>query len=293
MQVLPIVRLGHPALRGVAQVLAPASLGDAAVQELVDDMVATMRAARGVGLAAPQVGIPLQLFVYELAPPIAGAALAADVADGREAGADRDDRAGPEDAAEPSEPSDPPGPSGPSDPSGSSGPHGGPEPSVQADQSERADRAALPDRDAAGAIPLHVVVNPMLTPQAGELVYDWEGCLSIPDLRGLVPRHPAVRVRGLDRQGRPLDYVAHGFEARIVQHEFDHLNGVVFLDRMRDLRALAFREEWERYMAVGAAEPPDPRDPRAHGTLDAPDVTAAGPPAAPAGEPVPGDPAVI
>ena len=290
MQVLPIVRLGHPALRGVAQALAPASLGDAAVQELVDDMIATMRAARGVGLAAPQVGIPLQLFVYELAPPIAGAS---GVADGREAGAERDHHADPEDAAEPSEPSEPSEASGSSGPSGPPGPPGGPEPSVQADRSERADPSALPDRDAAGTIPLHVVVNPMLTPLAGELVYDWEGCLSIPDLRGLVPRHPAVRVRGLDRQGRPLDYVAHGFEARIVQHEFDHLNGVVFLDRMRDLRALAFREEWERYMAVGAAEPPDPRDPRAQGTPDAPDTKAAGPPAAPAGEPAPGVPAVI
>jgi len=118
-------------------------------------------------------------------------------------------------------------------------------------------------REASGPIPLHVVINPMLTPQAGELVYDWEGCLSIPDLRGLVPRHPAVRVRGLDRLGRALDYVAEGFEARIVQHEYDHLNGVVFLDRMRDLKGLAFRDEWERYMAAGAADPPDPLDPHA------------------------------
>ena len=61
---------------------------------------------------------------------------------------------------------------------------------------------------------------------------------------------------GLDRLGQALDYVARGFEARIVQHEFDHLNGVVFLDRMRDLKGLAFRDEWERYMAAGAAEPP-------------------------------------
>src|SRR5579863_2512733 len=289
MPVLPIVRLGHPALRGVAQALVPASLGDAAVQALVEDMIATMRAARGVGLAAPQVGLPLQLFVYELAPPAAGAADGADgvadgIADGNEPRADGDDR---EAGAQPSEASE------------RSGPPGDAEPSIQADRAERADRSAVPDRDAVGAIPLHVVVNPMLTPQAGELVYDWEGCLSIPDLRGLVPRHPAVRVRGLDRQGRPLDYVAQGFEARIVQHEFDHLNGVVFLDRMRDLRALAFREEWERYMAVGAAEPPDPLDPRAHDApdahdaQDAHDAKPAGSPAAPAAAPAPGDPAVI
>ncbi len=94
----------------------------------------------------------------------------------------------------------------------------------------------------------------MLTPQPGEMVEDWEGCLSIPDLRGLVPRHPAVRVRGLDRQGQPLDLVVKGFEARIVQHEYDHLNGVVFLDRMRDFQSLAFYEEWEEFLAEGGEE---------------------------------------
>jgi len=97
-------------------------------------------------------------------------------------------------------------------------------------------------------IPLHVVVNPMITPHERELVYDWEGCLSIPDLRGMVPRHPAVRVQGVDRHGKPLDYVCRGFEARIVQHEFDHLNGVVFLDRMRDFKTLGYIDEWGRHM---------------------------------------------
>jgi peptide deformylase len=114
---------------------------------------------------------------------------------------------------------------------------------------------AASDDDGGDAIPLRVVINPMVEPESGELVYDWEGCLSIPDLRGLVPRHPAVRVRGLDRQGRPLDYVASGFEARIVQHEFDHLNGVLFLDRMRDLKSLAFYDEWEAHLR-GAGDDP-------------------------------------
>ncbi|HSU83027.1 MAG TPA: peptide deformylase, partial [Thermoanaerobaculia bacterium] len=91
-------------------------------------------------------------------------------------------------------------------------------------------------------------VNPLVTPQAREMAYDWEGCLSIPDLRGLVPRHPKVRVQGLDREGQPLDYVVMGFEARIVQHEYDHLNGVVFLDRMRDFKTLAYFDEWEQYL---------------------------------------------
>ena len=179
MAVLPIVRLGHPALRTPAEAVPAGRVGEADFRKLVDDMVETMRAAEGVGLAAPQVGVGLQLFVYE---------------------------------------------------------------------------AVEPDDPAAG-IPLRVVVNPMLESLAGELVYDWEGCLSIPDLRGLVPRHPEVRVRGLDATGRTLDYVAGGFEARIIQHEFDHLNGVVFLDRMRDLQSLAFYDEWEAFLREEGAPP--------------------------------------
>jgi peptide deformylase len=178
MPARPIVRLGHPALRIPAQPVAPGQLALPATQELIDDMIETMRAASGVGLAAPQVGVGLQLFVYEA--------------------------------------------------------------------------ALREDRDP--GIPLRAVINPMLTPQSGEMVYDWEGCLSIPDLRGLVPRHPAVRVHGLDRLGQPLDYLATGFEARIVQHEFDHLHAVVFLDRMRDFKTLAFYDEWERYMVGPGAE---------------------------------------
>ncbi len=151
--------------------MPPAQIRPGELQQLVEDMVVTMHAANGVGLAAPQIGVELQIFVY---------------------------------ACEGSE----------------RHPH----------------------------IPLHVVVNPLITPHSRELVYDWEGCLSIPDLRGLVPRHPEVRVQGLDREGRRLDYIAGGFEARIVQHEYDHLNGIVFLDRMRDLRSLGYTEEWSQYM---------------------------------------------
>lgn len=97
-------------------------------------------------------------------------------------------------------------------------------------------------------VPLKVVVNPMIVAQPGRLVYDWEGCTSVPDLRGLVPRHPSVRIRGLDRNGDAIDYVASGLEGRVIQHEYDHLNGMVFLDRMRDLRSLAFSAEWQEYM---------------------------------------------
>src|SRR6185436_18274895 len=117
MPILPIVKLGHPALRTPAQPVPADQIADPELQALIDDMVETMAEARGVGLAAPQVGREIQLFVYRA-----------------------------------------PGP---------------PE------------------------VPLHVVINPMLTPKAGEPLYEWEGCLSIPDLRGLVPRHPVVRVQGL------------------------------------------------------------------------------------------------
>jgi peptide deformylase len=172
MAVLPIVRLGHPALRSPAEPVPAERLRQAATQKLVDEMIETMRDAEGVGLAAPQIGVGWQLFVYE---------------------------------------------------------------HVDAD-------------DPAASIPLRVVFNPMVEPEIGELVYDWEGCLSVPELRGLVPRHPRVRLHGLDRKGERIDLEVSGFESRIVQHEFDHLNGVVFLDRMRDLQSLAYYDEWNEFL---------------------------------------------
>ena len=173
MPVRPIVRLGHPALRTPASAVNAAAIVSAEVQALVEDMFETMHAAEGVGLAAPQLGLGMQLFVYELE---------------------------------------------------ASGPR--------------------------------VLFNPMVEPETGELVYDWEGCLSIPDLRGLVPRHPSVRVRGLDREGKPVSYRAEGLEARVIQHEFDHLNGVMFLDRMRDLQSLAYTAELDEYVFAEADEEP-------------------------------------
>lgn len=174
MSVRTIVRLGHPTLRSPAAPLEPKRLAESEVQEAIDAMIETMRAAKGVGIAAPQVDLPWQLFVYEVR-----------------------------------------------------------------EEDERSE----------GGIPLRVVVNPMITPQPGELVYDWEGCLSVPELRGLVPRHPAVTVRAVDRHGAPLEYLAEGFEARIIQHEHDHVNGVLYLDRMRDLRSLSYEEERRRYLS--------------------------------------------
>ena len=96
-------------------------------------------------------------------------------------------------------------------------------------------------------VPLTVLINPIITPLTEEFEDDWEGCLSIPDMRGKVPRYKAIRVQALDGNGADLDFVATGFHARVVQHEWDHLNGKVYLDRMPDLSTLSFITEFARY----------------------------------------------
>jgi peptide deformylase len=93
-----------------------------------------------------------------------------------------------------------------------------------------------------------VLVNPELKAVDAELEEGWEGCLSIPGLRGLVPRHRRIKVKARSVDGLPVSLTADGFHARVIQHEHDHLNGVVFLDRMRSVQSLAFEDEWERYV---------------------------------------------
>ena len=96
-------------------------------------------------------------------------------------------------------------------------------------------------------IPLTVLINPVVTPTSEEIEEGWEGCLSVPDMRGVVPRYTAVRLECLDRQGKPVDLVAKDFFARVCQHETDHLNGIVYLDRMRNLATLAHIAEWNKH----------------------------------------------
>ena len=105
------------------------------------------------------------------------------------------------------------------------------------------------DERAESAVPLTVIVNPRLTPLGDEKAASWEGCLSVPDLRGLVPRWRRVRLEALDREGRAIDLQAEGFHARVLQHECDHLDGRVYLDRMEDMRTLSFLREFSRYHA--------------------------------------------
>jgi peptide deformylase len=109
---------------------------------------------------------------------------------------------------------------------------------------EVADNPRYPNK---AKVPLTVLVNPKITPLSDEMEEDWEGCLSIPDLRGRVPRYKSIHVHALDRVGKKMDFVAHAFHARVIQHEFDHLAGKVYLDRMRDFTTLTFLQEFARY----------------------------------------------
>ncbi|HUO05602.1 MAG TPA: peptide deformylase [Candidatus Binataceae bacterium] len=177
--ILKVARLGFPSVRTAAKPVPTDRIKTPEFQKLIDDMVDTMHDYAGVGLAAPQVHLPIQLAV------------------------------------------------------------------LQAENHPR-----HPDEP---AIPLTVIVNPVVTVMDQSLVNDWEGCLSIPDLRGLVPRFKQVRVTALGRNAEPLDFVATDFHARVIQHETDHLKGEVYLDRMPDLRLLGFSLEWQRFMLP----PPD------------------------------------
>jgi peptide deformylase len=174
MSILKVARMGHPVLRAKARALDKAQLRTAPVQQLIDDMIETMREYHGVGLAAPQVHHSVRLFVAALDH-------------------DRDDD-GPEDA------------------------------------------------------PV-AIVNPEIAVVGGEVVEDWEGCLSIPDIRGRVPRAREIKVRGLDRHGERIEIRASDFAARVIQHETDHLDGVLFFDRMTAFDSLTFLDEYSRYWA--------------------------------------------
>jgi peptide deformylase len=159
MAVRPIIGPNNPVLRRKARAVDDPNT--AQIQELIEDMIATMRAAPGVGLAAPQVAVGQRIAVIEYAELPEGA---------------------PEDA-EPPEPK------------------------------------------------LYVVVNPEIVAVSDEMVEGSEGCLSIPGYSGTVQRHKAVTVKALNRKGRPIKIKARGWLARIFQHEIDHLDGVLFIDR--------------------------------------------------------------
>lgn len=181
MAVREIVQVGDPVLRQQAREISKKELASAELQELIADMRDTMRDAPGVGLAAPQIGVSLQLVVIE-------------------------------DPAEF---------------------HKG----FSAEQLAERERSA---------IPFHVLVNPTLTVDGGESVAHFEGCLSFAPFHMIVNRHRKVRVEALDEHGAPFTRDATGWYARILQHEVDHLRGIVCCDRM-DPRTLATPANYQKF----------------------------------------------
>lgn len=172
MAILKIARMGHPVLlRRCDPVPDP---GAPEIRRLVADMMETMEDAPGVGLAAPQVHVPLRLFVFRVPE--------------QRAGADPDDQ-----------------------------------PAMN-----------------------QVLINPELELVGEERVLGWEGCLSIPGLRAAVPRAVRVRYRGVDCDGREITREVAGFHARVIQHEYDHLDGILYTMRMNDFRLFGFNEDLDR-----------------------------------------------
>jgi peptide deformylase len=114
-----------------------------------------------------------------------------------------------------------------------------PEPGLEPDEDED-------DRDQE-RVPLMALINPEITPVGSAIDEDWEGCLSIPDIRGRVPRAREIQVKAYDRTGRRVEIRARGFTARVIQHETDHLDGVLFFDRMKSFDTLTFLDEFGRF----------------------------------------------
>lgn len=101
------------------------------------------------------------------------------------------------------------------------------------------------------------IINPEITPVGTDIVDDWEGCLSIPDIRGRVPRAKEIRVKALNRQGERIELRASNFSARVIQHETDHLDGILFFDRMKKFDTLTFLDEYSRYWVKNDEEDED------------------------------------
>jgi peptide deformylase len=119
---------------------------------------------------------------------------------------------------------------------------------------------AMLDADGRGDGDAVVFINPEITPVGGQIVEGWEGCLSIPEIRGRVPRAQHIKVTALDRTGKRFELELKDFPARVVQHETDHLDGVLFLDRMTSFETLTYLEEYSRYHTKRADDDEDDED---------------------------------
>jgi peptide deformylase len=167
MSVRPVLRMGDPRLLQISRRVE--EFDTPALHELIADMYDTMRALNGAGLAAPQVGVDLQVVIFGV--------------------------------------------------------------------------EANPRYPNAEPVPQTVLINPELEPIGEDMEEGWEGCLSVPGMRGLVPRYRRLRYRGVDQYGKPLDRTVESFHARVVQHEVDHLMGILYPMRIEDMRNFGFNEE--------------------------------------------------
>ena len=131
---------------------------------------------------------------------------------------------------------------------------------VPPERAAQEDEAAEDGEEPAG-VPLTVLVNPVIEALDDDMALDWEGCLSVPGLMGAVPRHTRIRYRADTLDGGRIDRAAEGFHARVVQHECDHLDGILYPQRMTDLSLLMFREEMRH--GLPGAEPDEPAEARA------------------------------
>ncbi|HET6633013.1 MAG TPA: peptide deformylase [Rhodanobacteraceae bacterium] len=163
-----ILKMGDPRLLRIAPPVPDSMFGSAELQSLIDDLFDTMAAAGGVGLAAPQVGVDLQLVIF---------------------GFEQNDR--------------------------------------------------YPE---APSVPRTILLNPTVTPLSQDMEEGWEGCLSVPGLRGAVNRFSMIRYTGFDPAGQPIDRSAEGFHARVVQHECDHLIGRLYPSRITDFGKFGFTD---------------------------------------------------
>lgn len=166
MAIKPVLKMGDPRLLEVAQKVK--NFGTPVLRALIQDMWDTMESLDGAGLAAPQIGVGLQVVIF---------------------GVKHNRR--------------------------------------------------YPDAE---EVPYTVLLNPVLTPLTDEMEPGWEGCLSVPGLRGIVPRFAKLHYQGSDQYGRPIDRTVEGFHARVVQHECDHLQGILYPMRISDFRTFGFTE---------------------------------------------------
>jgi len=168
MPVKPILKMGDPLLLEVADLVSPQMITTPKIQDIIQDLLDTMHAANGAGLAAPQIGIPLQIVVFGF------------------------------------------------------------------EKNQRYPNEA--------PVPQTILINPIITPIGLSQENGWEGCLSVPGLRGLVPRFQEIRYQGLNESGQAIDRVVSGFHARVLQHECDHLIGKLYPMRIEDMSQFGFTE---------------------------------------------------